>query len=67
MEFRKYKNEEIDKIEALFVNTFSDSEGDAEGKLSYPEGWLGQNLNNGKVPVIPGASYFVEALNYQKY
>ncbi|PUU89359.1 GNAT family N-acetyltransferase [Halanaerobium sp.] len=178
MELKKYKNEEIDKIKALFVKTFSDSEGDAEGKLigklafelltktnredlfaynalenghiiasiiftrlefeksklkafllspvavlpeyqgrgigqnlinfghkglkengielvftygdinfyskvgykkiseeivkaplklSYPEGWLGQNLNNDEIPVIPGVSHSVEALNDQKY
>jgi predicted N-acetyltransferase YhbS len=36
-------------------------------KLSYPEGWLGQNLNNGEIPSIPGASHCVEALDNQKY
>jgi predicted N-acetyltransferase YhbS len=178
MEFKKYKKEEIDKIKALFVKTFSDSEGEAEGKLigelasalltktnskdlyaynalendqiiasiiftslefkkskfnafllspvavlpeyqgrgigqklinfghkdlkkkgielvftygdnnfyskvgykkiseeiveaplklSYPEGWMGQNLNNSEIPVITGASHCVEALNDKKY
>ncbi|TDO73401.1 putative N-acetyltransferase YhbS [Halanaerobium saccharolyticum] len=36
-------------------------------KLSYPEGWLGQNLNDDEIPSISGTSHCVEALNDEKY
>lgn len=36
-------------------------------KLSYPEGWIAQNLNGNDIPVIPGKSHCVSALNNPAY
>lgn len=36
-------------------------------KLSYPEGWLVQSLNNSEITAIKGLTQCVSALNDQRY
>jgi len=36
-------------------------------KLSYPEGWLAQSLNNAPIDVMKGSTHCVKALDNQQY
>lgn len=77
MRYSKALSNDADAIAHLFIKTFSDSEGKAEGEMigrlarglmsGTPEGWLAQSLKGDGVQPIKGKSSCVEALNRPEY